>query len=121
MVCGLVAAIVIAHGSVLKAIVMTAAGLLLGAVGTDVATGQARFTMGIPELFDGIGFMPVAIGMFGLAEVIGDARLARRPAPIAGPHRPSWPEPGETRRAAASTLRGTRSDRCSASCRAEVR
>ena len=65
MVCGLVAAIVIAHGSIFKAIVMTAAGLLLGAVGTDVATGQARFTLGIPELFDGIGFMPVAIGCSG--------------------------------------------------------
>jgi putative tricarboxylic transport membrane protein len=59
MLCGLVAAIVIAHGSVPKALAMTGAGLLLGAVGTDVATGQARFTWGVPELFDGIGFMAV--------------------------------------------------------------
>jgi TctA family transporter len=107
MFCGLVAAVVIAHGSVAKALAMTGAGLLLGAVGTDVATGQERFTWGVPELFDGIGFMPVAIGMFGLADII----LA-----LASPHhRPQVPtfidqvrpRPGESRRAAMSTARGT--------------
>ena len=41
-------------------------GFALGMIGLDVATGQTRFTMGIPELVDGVGFMPVAIGMFGL-------------------------------------------------------
>jgi putative tricarboxylic transport membrane protein len=107
MACGLAAAIVIAHGSVLKAVVMSAAGLLLGAIGTDVVTGQARFTMGIPELYDGIGFMPLAIGTFGLAEVIGTLASP-------GDRTLMWTridriraEAGETRRAAASTLRGT--------------
>ncbi len=107
MACGLAAAIVIAHGSVLKAMVLCAAGLVLGAIGTDVVTGQARFTLGVPELYDGIGFMPVAIGLFGLAEVI--ATLASpddRTSIQAGIDRIQT-EPGETRRAAASTLRGT--------------
>jgi TctA family transporter len=107
LACGLVAAIVIAQGSVPKAMVMTAAGLMLGMVGTDVTTGQARFTMGFPELLDGIGFMPLAIGMFGLAEIIGT--LA---SPAVQPLTTTtiddlWPRPGETTRAAASTLRGT--------------
>jgi putative tricarboxylic transport membrane protein len=107
MLCGLVAAIVIAHGSVLKATVMTAAGLLLGAVGTDVATGRARFTLGIPELFDGIGFLPLAIGMFGLAEVIATLASPTGRRPTAGRIRGLWTQRGETRRAASSTVRGT--------------
>ena len=107
MACGLVASIVIAQGSIAKAMVMAAMGFALGMIGLDVATGQTRFTMGVPELVDGIGFMPVAIGMFGLSEIIAtlaspderrvaDARLDGL-----------WPAPGETRRAAASTVRGT--------------
>ena len=107
MACGLVAAIVIAQGSVVKAMVMTAAGLALGTVGTDVTTGQPRFTMGIPELVDGIGFMPLAIGLFGLSEII--ATLASPSDRLVTSARLDrlWPGPGETKRAAASTLRGT--------------
>ena len=107
MLCGLVAAVVIARGSVPKAIAMSAAGLFLGAVGTDLDTGRARFTLGAPELFDGIGFMPVAIGMFGLADIIH--ALA---SPDPRPHLSTSimrvrPGPGESRRAALSTARGT--------------
>ena len=50
------------------------AGFALGMVGTDSASGQVRFTMGIPQLVDGIGFMPLAIGLFGLAEMIANSR-----------------------------------------------
>jgi putative tricarboxylic transport membrane protein len=107
MVCGLVAAIVIAHGSVFKAMMMTAAGLLLGAIGTDVVTGQARFTMGIPELYDGIGFMPLAIGLFGLTEVIATLASPDHSVRTSARIDRSRVETGETRRAAASTLRGT--------------
>ena len=70
MVLGLVAAVVLAHGSLLKAISMVVLGLLLGLVGTDVNSGVARFSFGIPELSDGIGFVIVAMGMFGFAEII---------------------------------------------------
>jgi TctA family transporter len=72
MVLGLVAAVVLAHGSLLKAICMVILGLLLGLVGTDVNSGVLRFAFGISELADGIGFVTVAMGMFGLAEIIGN-------------------------------------------------
>ena len=107
MACGLIASIVIAQGSIVKALVMTAMGFALGMIGLDVATGQPRFTMGMPELVDGVGFMPVAIGMFGLSEIIATLTSPdERRVAVARLDR-VWPAPGETRRAAASTIRGT--------------
>jgi len=70
MVLGLIAAIVLANGSVIKAIAMIALGLLLGLVGTDVNSGVERFSFGIPELSDGFGFVVVSMGIFGIAEII---------------------------------------------------
>jgi len=70
MVLGLVAATVLASGSLIKAISMVLLGLLLGLVGTDVNSGVLRFAFGVSELADGIGFVVVAMGMFGLAEII---------------------------------------------------
>jgi TctA family transporter len=70
MTLGLIAAVVLAHGSVIKAIAMILLGLLLGLVGTDVNSGMARFNFSIPELSDGIGFVAVAMGVFGFAEII---------------------------------------------------
>src|ERR1700704_4870280 len=75
MVFGLVAATVLAHGSLIKAIAMGGFGLLLGLVGTDVNSGVLRFTFGVPELSDGIGFVVVAMGMFGTAEIIANLDL----------------------------------------------
>jgi TctA family transporter len=72
MVLGLVAATVLAHGSLLKAIAMVILGLLLGLVGTDVNSGVARFSFGVSELSDGIGFVSVAMGVFGFAEIIAN-------------------------------------------------
>jgi TctA family transporter len=107
MVCGLVAAIIIAQGSVLKAVVMTGAGFALAMVGTDPTSGQVRFTMGIPELVDGIGFMPLAIGLLGLAEIVGQlARPTDQPVPSTRLDH-LRPERGEAKRAIISTLRGT--------------
>src|SRR5690349_7629307 len=70
MVVGLVASVVLAHGSLLKAIGMIVLGLLLGLVGADVETGMHRFTFGFPELAEGINFVIVAMGMFGLGEIV---------------------------------------------------
>jgi TctA family transporter len=70
MVFGLVGATVLAHGSLLKAIAMVLLGLLLGLVGTDITSGRMRFTFGIYELADGIGFVGVAMGLFGIAEIV---------------------------------------------------
>ncbi len=72
MVLGLVASIVLANGSILHALGMIVLGLLLGLVGTDVNSGAQRYTLGLPELTDGIGFVIVAMGMFGVGEIIAN-------------------------------------------------
>ena len=76
MVFGLVAAVVLASGSVLNAIGMVLLGLFLGMVGTDLSTGAPRYVFGVPMLADGIDFVILATGMFGVAEVL--ANLERR-------------------------------------------
>jgi putative tricarboxylic transport membrane protein len=70
MVLGLVFAVVLAKGSVLKAVCMIMLGLLLSMVGSDIETGQSRMAFDVPELSDGIGFVVVAMGVFGFAEII---------------------------------------------------
>lgn len=70
MLLGLVLAVVLAHGSVIKAIAMILFGVLLGLVGQDVNSGVPRFTFGIPEIQDKLEFVCVAMGMFGFAEII---------------------------------------------------
>jgi putative tricarboxylic transport membrane protein len=72
MVLGLIGAVVLASGSLIKAIAMIVLGLLLGLVGTDVNSGVARFSFDIPELTDGIGFVVVAMGIFGYGEIISN-------------------------------------------------
>ena len=108
MVLGLVAAVVLAHGSVVKAIAMIVLGLLLGLVGTDGNTGAQRFTFGIPMLGDGLDFAVLAIGVFGVGEII--ANLVRREvegdAEVA-PITRLWPTAEDFRLAWPAALRGT--------------
>jgi TctA family transporter len=70
MIIGLIISIVLARGSLLKAFGMVILGLLLGLVGTDVSSGMLRFTMGFPELASGLGFVAIAMGVFGVAEIM---------------------------------------------------
>ena len=70
MVLGLLSAVVMAQGSIIKAVAMIFVGLLFGLAGTDVNSGTARFTFGVSEMFDGIGFLPVVMGLFGINEVM---------------------------------------------------
>ena len=72
MVLGLIGAVVIAHRSVLKAVGMVIVGLILGLVGIDVNTGAQRFTFGVTELLDGIGFIVVAVGVFAISEIVAN-------------------------------------------------
>jgi len=72
MVLGLVASVVLAHGSLMHALGMIVFGLLLGIVGTDVNSGVARYSFDMPELIDGINFVVVAMGVFGLGEIISN-------------------------------------------------
>ena len=107
MALGLVAAVVLASGSVLKAIAMVFLGLLFGLVGTDVNTGAQRFTFDIPELSDGIDFAPIAMGLFGIAEIVVnlEKHLERRGGAIRVGS--LWPTREEIRRAVPAALRGT--------------
>jgi putative tricarboxylic transport membrane protein len=61
--------------SVIKGLLMAAFGIFLGTTGIDPVSGAERFTFGIPELMDGIGFLPVAIGLFAIAEVMVTAEM----------------------------------------------
>ena len=70
MVLGLIGAVVLASGSLVKAIAMILLGLLLGQINTDVISGVPRFSFDIPELTDGIGFVAIAMGVFGFGEII---------------------------------------------------
>ena len=70
MVMGLVFSTVLARGSIFKALLMVFLGLMLATVGTDLETGQERMTLGIQQLSDGIDFAPLAMGIFGFAEII---------------------------------------------------
>ena len=72
MVLGLIGAVVLASGSLVKAIAMILLGLLLGQVNTDVISGTPRFSFDIPELTDGIGFVGIAMGVFGFGEIIAN-------------------------------------------------
>lgn len=77
MMLGLVAAATIPTGSALKGLAMVAVGLAMGTVGTDIGTGLARFTFGFPELLDGISLVALAMGLFGVSEVIATSTEAR--------------------------------------------
>ena len=70
IVLGLLVSIALAHGSILKALGMIVLGLLLGMVGQDIYTGTPRFTFGLRELFGGLNFVAVAVGVFGVAEIL---------------------------------------------------
>jgi TctA family transporter len=72
MVLGLIGAVVLASGSLVKAIAMIVLGLLLGQVNTDVISGVPRFSFDVPELTDGIGFVGIAMGVFGFGEIIAN-------------------------------------------------
>jgi len=108
MVLGLVMAVVLAHGSVLKAVAMVLIGLLLGLVGTDINTGLTRYTFGISGLWEGIDFLPLVLGLFGIVEVLRN--LENPPSersPISTRMRDLWPTKQEFREAWPAALRGT--------------
>src|SRR3954469_12175104 len=107
MVLGLVAATVLAHGSLTKAIAMVIFGLLLGIIGTDVNSGVLRFTFDIPELSDGIGFVVVAMGMFGTAEIIANLEMKEKREIFTAKLSHLFPTKEDWKRAWQPILRGT--------------
>jgi putative tricarboxylic transport membrane protein len=108
MVLGLVFAVVLAKGSVLKAVAMILMGLLLSSIGSDIETGQSRMAFDIPELSDGIGFVVVAMGIFGFAEVMRNLEQSEESREVVKSKltglMPTWPD---LKASAGAILRGT--------------
>jgi putative tricarboxylic transport membrane protein len=108
MLLGLIAASTLASGSPAKGLSMVVLGLLLGTVGTDVNSGVARFDFGIPELMDGINLVALAMGIFGIAEVISSINQAREgEVKEKISLRTMLPTKDDTRRSIMPMLRGT--------------
>ncbi len=108
MVLGLLSAVVLASGSVPKAIAMTMLGLLLGQVNTDVISGMPRYTFDMIELTDGINFVAITMGIFGFSEIIVNLskKQEERSVFVAG-LKSLWPSKDDFRLAIPAALRGT--------------
>ena len=107
MVLGLIAAVVLASGSLVKAIGMIVLGLLLGIIGTDVNSGLQRYSFGVPELSDGIGFVVVAMGLFGFAEIIVNLQQTEKREMFTNNVTGLWLKWSEFKEALPAMLRGT--------------
>jgi putative tricarboxylic transport membrane protein len=107
MLVGLIAAIVLAQGSLVSALGMIVLGLLLSMVGTDVNSGAPRMTLGIPELNDGIGFVPLAMGLFAVGEIIRNLEGAETRSVMTAQIGSLWPTRDDVRRSAPAVARGT--------------
>ena len=106
MVFGLIAAVVLAQGSPIKAVAMVLLGLLLGIAGTDVNSGVRRFTFGMIELADGIEFVAVAMGLFGIREIMTNIEKGSTSITAASIGR-LWPTRDDFKRSWKPALRGT--------------
>jgi TctA family transporter len=107
MVLGLVASVVLAQGSLLHAIGMVVLGLLFGLIGSDVTSGVQRYTFGIPEMADGIGFVTVAMGMFGLGEIVRNLENETERSVVIAKISSLMPTKDEWKRMIGPILRGT--------------
>ncbi|MBQ1766228.1 MAG: tripartite tricarboxylate transporter permease, partial [Aquincola sp.] len=108
MVLGLIGAVVLASGSLLKAISMIILGLLLGQINTDVISGTPRFSFDIPELTDGINFVAIAMGVFGFGEIIANlGQPAESREVFTKDVKGLWPTKRDFQEAWPSVLRGT--------------
>ena len=107
MVLGLIGAVVLASGSLIKAIGMIILGLLMGIIGTDVNSGVSRYAFDIPELSDGIGFVAVAMGVFGFAEIMGNLEKTGEDEGFLNKLTTMIPTKTDIKRMIPSILRGT--------------
>jgi putative tricarboxylic transport membrane protein len=108
MVLGLIGAVVLASGSLLKAIAMIILGLLLGQINTDVISGVPRYSFDIPELTDGIGFVAIAMGVFGFGEIVSNlGRPAEHREVFTRDVKGLWPTKTDFQEAWPAVLRGT--------------
>ena len=107
MLMGLVAAAALAQGDTIKSLAMVVVGVLLGLVGTDVSTGVLRFAFGVRELFDGVGFIVVAVGVFAIGEIINNLAQPSAQRVFDVTITSLWPSWADFRQSLAPILRGT--------------
>ena len=108
MVLGLIGAVVLASGSLVKAIAMILLGLLLGQINTDVISGVPRYSFDIPELTDGIGFVAIAMGVFGFGEIVVNlSQPAEHREVFTKDVKGLWPTKQDFKDAWPAVLRGT--------------
>src|SRR5262249_41304898 len=107
MVCGLIAAVVLARGSLVKAIAMVVLGLLLGLVGSDVNSGIRRFSFGMTGLADGIEFVALSMAIYGIAEVVYNLEKQRAASVVSAAVGRVWPSLADLRICTGAILRGT--------------
>jgi putative tricarboxylic transport membrane protein len=107
IVLGLIASIALAHGSIIKALAMIVLGLLFGMVGQDIYTGTPRFTFGLRELYSGINFVSLAVGIFGIAEILRNLEDEKTRTVLVSKVTNLWLTREDFRRIAAPVLRGT--------------
>jgi len=107
VVLGLIASVALARGSTLKALAMIVLGLLLGTIGQDLNTAVPRFTFGVRELFSGINFVSLAVGLFGVAEILRNLEGERTREVVVKTVTNLWPTRDDFRRMTAPILRGT--------------
>jgi TctA family transporter len=107
MLLGLIVAVVLATGSLMAALGMLCLGLLLGTVGVDVETGAYRMTMGFPQLADGIGIVSVAMGLFGVGEIISNLEHKDKQVSVERHIHHLWPSRDDFRRCWPVVLRAT--------------
>ncbi len=107
VVLGLIASVALARGSTLKALAMIVLGLLLATIGQDLNTGVPRFTFGVRELFGGINFVSLAVGLFGVAEILRNLENERTRQVVVKTVKNLWPTRDDFRRISAPIVRGT--------------
>jgi len=107
MVFGLIAAVVLARGSIVKAIGMVVLGLLLGLAGTDVNSGIRRFDFGFQGLADGVEFVALSMAIYGIAEVAYNLEKTHETSIVSGAVGRVWPSLADLRYCAGAILRGT--------------
>jgi TctA family transporter len=107
MVLGLAASVALAHGSLIKALAMVILGLLLGTMGQDLYTGTPRFNFGLNELSDGLDFTALAMGVFGIGEIIRNLEDEKTRQMIVSRIRDLIPSKDEVKSIIKPILRGT--------------
>ena len=107
MIVGLISSIALASNSLLKALCMVVFGLLLGLTGTDIYTGAPRYTFGVQELRDGLDFVAIAVGVYGIGEIIRNLETADLKRSVVSAVSGLWPSRDDLRRIVGPSIRGT--------------